>query len=167
MALSNKQQVFINEYLISWNATDAARRAGYAYPNVEGPKNLVNPSIQSFIVERLKEKQLTADAVLSRLAEMAFSNMSDFAYIQTNADLANARERGYLIKKFKRKITTRDDYTVEDIELELYDAQSALEKIGKHLSLFIDKVEHSGPDGGPIQFTEVIVELPPDDTLED
>ena len=29
------------------------------------------------------------------------------------------------------------------------------------------KIEHSGPDGGPIQFTEVIVELPTDESMED
>jgi hypothetical protein len=143
MALSTKHQVFVNEYLISWNSADAARRAGYnGKSNVVGPRLLADVSIQAEIAQRLKEKQLTADAVLSRLSEMAFSNMSDFVDIQTKADLADARERGYLIKKFKRKIThTESGEMYEDIELELYDSQSALINIGKQHGLFSDKVE--------------------------
>lgn len=143
MAISPKHQVFVNEYLISWNSADAARRAGYnGKSNVVGPRLLADVSIQAVITERLKEKQLTADAVLSRLSEMAFSNISDFADIQNEADLANARERGYLIKKFKRKIThTESGGMYEDIELELYDAQSSLINIGKQHGLFSDKVE--------------------------
>lgn len=146
MALSNKQRVFIDEYLICLNASEAARRAGYnGKSNVVGSQLLANLSISEEITRLLKERHLSADAVLARLGDMALGNLSEFADIQTNADLGNARERGHLIKKFKRKITRdKSGSEYEEIELELYDAQAALVHIGKAHGLFADRVEHSG-----------------------
>lgn len=166
MALSNKQQVFIENYLTCWNATESARRAGYAYPNVEGPKNLVNPSIKAQIQTRLEELKMSANEVLTRLAAHARSNIADYALINDNQDLSNLGDSAQVIKKFKRKKTkTKSGDEYEELELELYDAQSALEKLGRHHRLFADSVELSGPGGKPLEFTEVVVELP-DDTLE-
>jgi phage terminase small subunit len=36
-------------------------------------------------------------------------------------------------------------------KLKVWDKNSALEKIAKHLGMFIDRHEHSGPGGAPIQ----------------
>ena len=66
--LTNKQKVFVEEYLQCWNATEAARRAGYKHPNSRGPENVVKRSIQAKIVERLAEKAMAADEVLEQLA---------------------------------------------------------------------------------------------------
>lgn len=76
--LTTKQRVFIQEYLICWNATEAARRAGYAQPNVQGSQNLVKPSIRGEIQRRLAEKAMSADEVLARLADHARGSMGDF-----------------------------------------------------------------------------------------
>ena len=45
--MTPKQQAFVEHYAASGNATEAARQAGYSRPNVEGPKNLVKPSVQA------------------------------------------------------------------------------------------------------------------------
>jgi hypothetical protein len=42
----------------------------------------------------------------------------------------------------------------------LYDAQAALVQIGKALGIFVDKMEHSGPGGGPIQTQGSVIVLP-------
>jgi len=36
-------------------------------------------------------------------------------------------------------------------KIKMWDKNSALEKIGKHLSMFVDRHEHTGKEGGPIQ----------------
>ncbi|MOA67293.1 hypothetical protein D3C78_1943990 [compost metagenome] len=41
--------------------------------------------------------------------------------------------------------------TKEGISLKLHDKVSALEKIGRHLGMFKDKLEIGGKDGGPLQ----------------
>lgn len=37
------------------------------------------------------------------------------------------------------------------IKIKMYDKKGALVDIGKHLGMFVEKHEHSGPDGSPIQ----------------
>ena len=51
--LTPKQQCFIDEYLACGNATEAARRAGYRQPNVQGAQNLVK--LSNFIDEQARE----------------------------------------------------------------------------------------------------------------
>ena len=36
-------------------------------------------------------------------------------------------------------------------KIKAWDKNSALEKIARHLGMFVDRIEHSGPSGGPIQ----------------
>lgn len=162
-----KQTIFVNEYLKCWNASEAARRAGYnGKSNVAGSQLLANPSIQLAIKERVEEIKMSADEVLIRLAVMARSNMADFARVRDSDDVAKLGDAACVIKKFKKKIFDTPVGEREDIELELYDAQSALEKLGRHHRLFADNLEVSGPGGKPIEFTEVVVELP-NDVMED
>lgn len=56
MALNQRQQLFVNEYLIDLNATQAAIRAGYSEKTAysQGPRLLENVEIQ----EALKEAQM-------------------------------------------------------------------------------------------------------------
>lgn len=78
MGLTNKRRVFVEEYLKCWNATEAARRAGYGSPNNQGPRLLVNASIQQAIKERLSALQMDADEILAGLTEQARGNLGDF-----------------------------------------------------------------------------------------
>lgn len=40
-------------------------------------------------------------------------------------------------------------------KIRLWDKNSALDKIAKHLGMFVERVEHTGKDGGPIQTEEI------------
>jgi phage terminase small subunit len=145
MALTNKQQIFIDEYLKCWNATEAARRAGYqgntSTLTTIGYENLTKPYIDEAISKRLKESAMSADEVLMRLAMHARGNIVDVAHVKTEEDLKALNGLGILIKKFKKYVSKDGD---ERIEVELYDSQSALQLIGKHQKLFTDRIEHSG-----------------------
>jgi phage terminase small subunit len=138
--LTTKQRVFVEEYLTCWNASEAARRAGYAAPhNIQGPRLLSNVSIQTEIQRRLAEKAMSADEALARLAEHARGSMGDFLKINeedgsAQLDLLQARDKLHLIKK----------YSIDDkgkVTIELYDAQSALALIGKRHGLFVDRMK--------------------------
>jgi len=78
LALSNKQKAFVEEYLNCWNASEAARVAGYAHPNKQGPHLLVNIGISAEIKARLTEKTMSADEVLLRIGEQAKSDLGAF-----------------------------------------------------------------------------------------
>lgn len=77
MALNSRQARFVEEYLVSLNATDAARLAGYAHPNAQGPRLLVNGSVQAAVAAgqaaRTQRTQVTQDWVVRRLREEAES----------------------------------------------------------------------------------------------
>lgn len=161
MALSNKQTIFVESYLATWNAAEAARQAGYSHARSQGHRLLTNVDISKEIKCRIDEKTLTADEVLVRLAEHARGDIGDFYDIpdtgEPSLNLAGQRAKGKtrLIKKLKTKSKTYlegkgDDQhlvTEVDVEFELYDAQSALEKIGRHHKLFTDVTELTGKDG--------------------
>jgi len=76
MALTQKQGLFVDEYLIDLNATQAAIRAGYSKKTAGqiGDENLKKPQIAQAINEaiasRNKRAQIDADYVLRRLVEI-------------------------------------------------------------------------------------------------
>lgn len=151
--LTNKQRVFIDEYMRDFNGTQAAIRAGYSpkTASVIASENLVKPNLQAEIERRIAERSMGSSEVLTRLAEHARGDIGDFMDISSMAfqiDLEAAKEKGitHLIKKVKMRTTTtlsKDGVETEthDIELELYDAQAALVQLGRYHKLFTDKME--------------------------
>lgn len=69
--LTDKQQVWLNEYLTCWNATEAARRAGYSKPGISGHENLTKPYIQDAIREQLATHVMSANEALARISSIA------------------------------------------------------------------------------------------------
>ena len=75
--LSRKQELFIKEYIIDYNAKQAALRAGYS-PNCAddiGPKNLTKPKIAAAIAKekekRDKRIELSQDFVVKGLMDVS------------------------------------------------------------------------------------------------
>lgn len=60
--LTEKQKRFVDEYIISFNATQAAKNAGYSQKSAKqiGTENLAKPSIIEAIKERVAEAKDTA-----------------------------------------------------------------------------------------------------------
>lgn len=146
MALSKKQQAFVEHYLREWNATRAALLAGYAERSArqQGSRLLSNDDIQAVIQARLDELKMSADEVLLRLADQARATMDDFIDPERkDVDLVRAAERGklHLVKKFSRSTGKTETVTIE-----LHDAQAALVQIGRHHKLFTDRTEIPGLD---------------------
>lgn len=153
MALSAKQQAFIHEYLLDFNATRAAERAGYRGNDntlaVTGHDLIRNPKIAEAIQKRLQEKAMSADEVLMRLAEQARGDMGGYLSDDGEIDIAamKAAKQTHLLRKVKRTVRTGESesggtWAETRVEVELHDAQSALNLIGRHHKLFTDKIEH-------------------------
>lgn len=159
VALSAKQQLFIDNYLISYNATQSAIAAGYSQNTATeiGYENLRKPHIAEAIQRRLQESAMSADEVLMRLAEHARGDLDDVLNSEGDLDIKKARraKKTRLIKKWTRKhrVFTNDEGVTEETtdSIEMYDAQAALVHLGKHHKLFTDKQEITGKDGGPIE----------------
>lgn len=66
MALSAKQQRFVEEYLIDFNATQAAGRAGYSDPNY-GRQLITHPNVAPEIAARMKALSEKADVTTEEI----------------------------------------------------------------------------------------------------
>ena len=75
--LSIKQKRFIDEYIITGNASEAARRAGYSSKTANriGTENLSKPVIQQTIADRLKELESKKTADVKEVLEFLTSTL--------------------------------------------------------------------------------------------
>src|SRR3990172_7601363 len=111
---TRKQWAFIEEYLQCFNATEAAKRAGYSERTArqQGSRLLSNVDISEEIKQRLDERAVRADEILQRLSDMARADLGDFMDIESMSfqiSLEKAKELGltHLIKKLKQKTIIR------------------------------------------------------------
>ncbi|MDM0609472.1 terminase small subunit [Clostridium perfringens] len=109
--LTPKQKAFADYYIELGNATEAARRAGYKKPNVQGSQNLEKLSIKSYIDERINALDETRIAKGEEVLE-------------------------YLTKVMRGK--EKDQF---GLDASLQDRTKAAELLGKRYRLFVDKVE--------------------------
>lgn len=80
MSFRIKQQRFIEEYCVDFNATQAAIRAGYSINSagVIGHENLKKPEIKQAIEERIRGLCLSADETTKLISDIARSNLNDY-----------------------------------------------------------------------------------------
>ena len=155
MGLTNKQRVFIDEYLRCWNATEAALRAGYSEKTAYsiGHENLSKPEISELIRGKLEEIHMTTDEALKLLADHARGDIGEFMDINGMGfslqllDESGNRKNTRVIKKIKQKTTTfiaknesDEDREVHETEIELYDAQAAIDKVLRVAGKYKDNV---------------------------
>lgn len=162
--LTEKQQRFIDEYLIDLNATQAAIRAGYSVESARdiGCENLTKPNIQQAIAkamaERSKRTGVNQDRVVLELAKIAFVKMTDVVDdhgrikgTATDDDLA-------CIESIKYKESDNEFGGSVEREVKIGSKLKALELLGKHLGMWNDKVD--------LNITSPIV-ISGEDALED
>jgi phage terminase small subunit len=81
--MTTKEHVFAENYLATFNATDAARKAGYSERTArqQGYENLTKPYIKNYIQERsesvLEKLGVTQERILAEFAKIAFANVTD------------------------------------------------------------------------------------------
>ena len=122
--LTQKQQRFVDEYIISGNATQAAIKAGYSKKTARfvGAENLTKPNIKDELEKRNAEiksqKTMDMQEVMERLAAIA---------------------RGETIEQ---QVTNKG--TVVEVEPKTSDQIRAMELIGKRYGAWTDKKEVTG-----------------------
>ena len=162
--LTEKQQRFVDEYLIDLNATQAAIRAGYSVKtaNEQGSQNLAKLSIQQAIAEQMAERSkrtgVNQDRVVLELARIAFVKMTDL--VDSHGRLKDDAVEDDLacIESVKYKSSESDTGSSIEREVKISPKLKALELLGKHLGMWNDKLD--------VNITQPIV-ITGEDALED
>lgn len=162
--LNEKQAAFAKEYIIDLNATRAAIRAGYSEKTAKqiGSRLLTNvdiaAAIQAAMNKRAEVVELTAENVLREIGKLAFADIRKVFDADGNLlpvtempeeIVASIASIEVVTNRAPGKEAAVVDYTSK---IRFWDKRASLELAGKHLKLFTDKVEHTGKDGGPIQY---------------
>lgn len=106
MELTPKQKAFADEYLISGNQTEAARKAGYKQPHVQGNQTLENIRVKEYIKERQKQIESKKIADASEIMEYFTSVMRGEVKDQFGLDAPLAERTKAAVELAKRKIDT-------------------------------------------------------------
>ena len=146
--LSEKQQRFVQEYIIDLNARQAAIRAGYS-PKTAGAQSsrlLTNVNIQDEIAKAMEDRGkrtgVTQDRVLVELSAIAFAKATDYVEVDNNGSV-KIKPTSELTTEQKKAIAGIKE-GANGIEIKLVDKTKALEMLSRHLGLFNDKLNVNG-----------------------
>lgn len=126
--MTNKQKMFVKEYVKDLNASQAAIRAGYSEDTAKqiGYENLTKPyiqeAIQKEIDDRTKKVEISAEYVLGSLKQIADRCMQ-------------AEE----VMKYDSEV--KDYVSVGEYKFDPSGANKSLELLGKYLKMWTDKTE--------------------------
>lgn len=158
MALTAKQQRFVDEYLIDLNATQAAIRAGYSKKTARqiADQNLSKLDIKAELEKRMQSRsartEITQDMVLRELAKIGFSDIRKVVrWGETQVRMVDGEEGEAEDMVPYHGLALIDSTDVDDataaaiaevsqgrdgLKVKLHDKKGALVDIGRHLGMF-------------------------------
>ncbi len=135
--LTDKQKRFVDEYVIDFNGTQAAIRAGYSKHTAkeQASQHLTKPHIQEAVQKKTKKieekSELSVQWVLDNLKEIT--------------DRCMQRVPVMYFDKEKKEYAQETDENGEGVwTFQSAGANKAVENIGRYFSMFNDRLEHSG-----------------------
>lgn len=158
--LTDQQKIFVAEYLKDRNATQAAIRAGYSEDTAysQGSRLLKDVEVDAAVKEGLKrlsnKLEISAERVLQELAKMAFVDARNFwnadgslkAITELDENTAAALAGFETEEAYQHFGGGQAKPTGVIKKIKIADKGINLERLGRHLKLFTDKLEVSGMD---------------------
>ena len=129
MKLTLKQQRFADEYIISGNIYDSLIKAGYSenYAKSDGCKILENPSVKTYIDEKLKE--LSDKKIADQQEVLAY--LTSVLRGETQSEIVVVEGQGEGVSRAKPIQKAPDEK----------ERLKAAELLGKRMGLFKDKID--------------------------
>lgn len=145
-----KHETFVQEYLIDFNKTQAAIRAGYS-PKSAGDigsalseKPQIRARIDELLAARSRRTGVNQDRVVRELARIAFASAPDFIDPKDASLRADALEDDKAaIASIRVKRKEGEGFTEVEREIKLADKVKTLELLGKHLGMFTGTQQQS------------------------
>lgn len=141
-SLTAFERRFVDEYLVDLNARLAYDRAGGARKSARtlGPRLLLTPRVAKAVAaaedRRSVRTEITGDRVLQELGRIGFSDMTAFAaWDKKRVTLRNSQ----LLTEDQSRCVAEVSEGQLGVRIKLHDKVGALEKIGRHLGMFVDR----------------------------
>ena len=144
--LSPRQRKFCEEYARTGVAERAAIDAGYSRntARAQGTRLLENVGVKAYLRKlqgaAAELAQVKINDVMQELALIAFADLTEF--VEWDADGVRLKQSTTL-DELRRRAIIEVRQTGNGITIKLADKGAALERLGKALGMFVDKVEHS------------------------
>jgi hypothetical protein len=163
--LSDKHQRVLDEYVLCWNKTKAYMGVyvdcSYEAAKTSAARLFANANFSAHLQLKLDELHMSAEEAFKLQTDIARADMGDFYDDNLILDFRAARQKGLtkLVKKIRQKTTTylaksesEEDREVHEIELELYPADAAQERILKMAGKFPanSRRENAAPPPGTV-----------------
>ena len=145
--LTEKQQRFVDEYLIDLNATQAAIRAGYSAKTAQeqGSQNLSKLMVQQAIAEQMADRSrrtgVNQDRIVLELARIAFAKITDIVDSEGKIKSTATDDDLACIESVKYNGSESETSSSVEREVKLSSKLKALELLGKHLGMWNDKLD--------------------------
>lgn len=166
---------FVAEYLVDLNATEAAKRCGYAPKSAhsQGARLLKSAEIAEAVKRAMDERseatKITATRVLEELAVIGFADMRHYVRFLEDGDIAQnwdqmPTDATRAIAEIKQEVVYQkgpggETEPVRKTTFKLHPKTPALNLIAQHLGMLVQKHEHTGKDGQPLPPAVIQVSL--------
>lgn len=138
-----KQRAFIEHYVVTRNATQAAIAAGYSEKTAtkQGSRLLTNEDIRKAVDEKLadawKAIGVTQEMVTAELAKCAFSNIGN--YVEWSGHAIRLKTSAEIKDEHIACIAEINETAQGGIKFKMHDKVKSLHLIGQDLGMFNDR----------------------------
>jgi len=137
--LTDKQQAWIDAYLVTLNATEAARRVydsdDYSTLQSIGSENLSKPVLRAELDRRFRERAMGADELIMRESEAAALDIGPYVQEDGTLDLKRMREDG------KTRLITGLVPGRDGLKVELVDPHASRKLLARYHGLLSDRLD--------------------------
>lgn len=169
--LSEKKKAFCIEYVIDFNGAAAAIRAGYSKrrARITASEILTDPEVGVEIASLIEARNVKAEdaaaRVIKELEHIAYAKTTDFVKVK-EMFIGRGKKRHKVrvvyaeltndVEEEKQKAISEIKQTKDGIGIKAHDKVGALRLLGQHYGIFVEKHEHTGKDGKPIELHKSI-----------
>lgn len=173
MALNPKQDRFWREYLIDFNATQAAIRAGYSANSAasQGERLLRHGEIQAALSAGMAaaavKAEITVDRTILEYRRIALADIRKAVRWRSDVQIIGADDDGNQIRQTGNELILVDSDDLDDdtaaaisevqltdkggLRIKFHSKPQALDGLAKYLRMWVEQHEHTGRGGGPIE----------------
>lgn len=123
-------------------------------------KGNIKKRVAEILDKAAERAEVNVARILEELSKLGFANMQDYMRVGLDGDPTLDFSKLTRDQAAALVEVTVEDFTdgrgdnardVRRVKFKLADKRAALVDMGKHLGMFVDKHEHTGEGGGPIE----------------